>query len=108
MERPARDRRKYPRLATTQMVAVARVDDARRFARGHDLSLGGIRFQVVNLEISLGELLRITFTVDGEELDVLGRVAWATEVDAFTTDVGLEFVEAEPRAFELLRGLDAA
>ncbi len=108
MQRPARERRKYPRIETSQMVAVARVEEARRLAHGRDLSAGGIRFELVSAEIEVGELLSVTFTVDGETLCALGRVAWATEIDAFTSDVGLEFVEVEPRASELLGKLDAA
>lgn len=90
------------------MVAVARIDTPGQMARGRDLSLGGLRFHVVGLEVALGELLRITFTVDGETLCVLGRVVWATELDAFTTDVGLEFTQIEPHVSELLGKLDAA
>lgn len=108
MERPGRERRKYPRLDTRQMLAVARVDESGHIALGHDLSLGGIRFQVVGLEVSLGELLRIYFSVEDQTLSALGRVAWATELDAFTTDVGLEFLEVDAGAWDLLQRVAAA
>jgi hypothetical protein len=32
----------------------------------------------------------------------VGRVAWATEIDPLTLDVGLEFVEIDPEAVDLL------
>ena len=32
----------------------------------------------------------------------IGRVAWSTELDPMTLDVGLEFVEIDPMAIELL------
>ncbi len=101
------DRRKYPRLDTDQMVAVARVSEGEKIALGRDVSLGGIRFQIVGVEIALGSLLRIYFNVEDQTLSALGRVAWATELDAFTTDVGLEFLEVEPRARELLEKVAA-
>ena len=108
MKRPAQERRKYPRLETDQMVAVARIDEARHMAVGRDLSLGGLRFSIVGAEISLGDVLRIYFNVEDQTLSALGRVVWATELDAFTTDVGLEFLEIDPLASQILEKLVAA
>lgn len=108
MQRSSRDRRKYPRLDTDQMIAVAHVDESRHMARGQDVSLGGIRFQIVGAEIHLGEAIRIYFNVEDQTLSALGRVVWATELDAFTTDVGLEFLEIDPQAHRLLEKVAAA
>lgn len=104
----AQDRRKYPRLPTGQMIGVARVDASGLLAYGRDLSLGGIRFQMVGAEIELGELLRIYLSVEDETVSALGRVAWATEIDPFTTDVGLEFLEIDPEAVALIGRLGLA
>ena len=32
----------------------------------------------------------------------VGRVVWATEMDPITTDIGIEFLEIDPRVLELL------
>jgi hypothetical protein len=32
----------------------------------------------------------------------IGRVVWATELDPITLEVGLEFIEIDPSALELL------
>ena len=102
MAHALQDRRKYPRLPTEHMIGVARVDASGHLAYGRDLSLGGIRFQMVGAEVELGEHLRIYFNVEDETVSALGRVAWATEVDPFTTDVGLEFLEVDPLAVDMI------
>ncbi len=40
--------------------------------------------------------------VDDHTVVAVGRVAWATETDPITTDVGLEFVKIDPAAVTLL------
>lgn len=99
------DRRKYPRIETDQVISFSLVDSADHLALGRDVSVGGIRFEVAGCEIDLDEVLRLTFNVDGETVVATGRVAWATEIDPVTMDVGIEFVEVEPRAAALLAGL---
>ena len=37
-----------------------------------------------------------------ETVVATGSVVWATETDAFSLDVGLEFIEIDPAALELL------
>lgn len=99
------DRRKYPRIENDQVISFSLVDAPEQLALGRDVSVGGIRFEVVGCEIDLGEVLRLTFNVDGETVVATGRVAWSTDLDAVTQDVGIEFVEVEPRVAELLAEL---
>lgn len=108
MERRGAERRKYPRLDARHMIAVSPLGADPRLAQGHDVSLGGIRFQVVGCEIDLGDLLRVFFNVEDETVSAVGRVVWATEIDAFTIDVGLEFLEIDSRTSALLGRLAAA
>lgn len=96
------ERRKYQRLGTDQIISFAEVDRPDRLAFGKNLSSGGIRFEAVGCEINLGDVLRVTFNIASETLIATGTVVWATETDAFSTDVGLEFIEIDPRALELL------
>jgi len=35
----------------------------------------------------------------------VGRVVWSTEIDPISTDVGLEFIEVDPAAKEMLEEL---
>jgi len=73
------------------------------------VSAGGIRFEAVGCEIDTGEVLRVTFNVYDRTVVAVGRVVWATETDAITTDVGIEFIEIDPGALRLLEeSMDAA
>jgi hypothetical protein len=69
---------------------------------GRDLSIGGIRFEAVGCEIEPGAVLRVTFTVGDQTVVAMGRVAWSTEIDPQTLDVGLEFIEIDPVAIDML------
>ena len=97
------DRRKYPRIATEQVISVAPISDHARLAYGKNLSPGGICFEMVGCEVDLDETLRVTFNVGDETLVAVGRVMWATELDAFTQEVGLEFIEIDPLALRSIR-----
>ena len=66
------------------------------------MSVGGIRFQAVGRDIELGGVLRVTFNVGDQTVVAIGRVAWTTEIDPITLDVGLEFIEIDPVAVDLL------
>lgn len=94
------DRRKYPRISTEQLISFAPIEASDRLAVSKNLSAGGICFEVVGCEISLGEVLRLTFNVQDETIVAVGRVSWCTDVDAFTQEVGLEFIEIDPFALE--------
>ena len=96
------DRRKYARIATDEVISFSQLDENDRPALGRDLSSGGIRFEAVGCEINLGEVLRVTFNVDGETVVAVGRVVWATDLDPITMDIGIEFAEVDPRAAQLL------
>ena len=92
------ERRKYNRLATDQVISFAPVDQRDLLGVGRNLSLGGIRFEAVGCEIDLGDVLRVTFNVGEDTFVAVGKVAWATEVDPITINVGLEFMEIDEDA----------
>jgi PilZ domain len=103
MDRKAtRDRRKYPRIHTDQLISFAPIESGDRLAVSKNLSVGGICFEVVGCEINLGEVLRLTFNVQDETIVAVGRVNWCTDIDAFTQEVGLEFIEIDPFALEAI------
>ena len=102
LHRTPKERRKYRRLETRDVVSIAPAHLPDRLAVGRDVSVGGIRFEVVGCDIALGDVFRITFNVGGQTLAGVGRVVWATDVDALTLDVGVEFVEIDPAALRVL------
>ncbi len=99
----SQDRRKYARLPTGHMISVAMVDANDQLVVSKDVSPGGIRFEAVGLDFDLGQVLRVTFNVADHTVVALGRVAWATDVDPITVEVGLEFLEIDAVALELIQ-----
>ena len=96
------ERRKYRRIATDQVISFAPVETRDLLGVGRNISAGGIRFEAVGCEIDLGDILRVTFNVGDHTVVAVGKVVWATEMDPITTDVGLEFLEIDSAALELL------
>jgi len=96
------ERRKYARIATDQVISFAPMDANEHLAVGKNLSVGGIRFEAVGCEIDLGDVIRVTFNVGENTVVAVGKVAWAIEVDPITLDVGLEFMEIDADALDLL------
>ncbi len=99
------ERRKYRRIGTDQVISFAPVDRRDLLAVSRDMSVGGIRFEAVGCEIEPDEVLRLTFSVGDETVVAIGRVAWSTEIDPMTLDVGIEFVEIDPVVVEMLDGV---
>jgi hypothetical protein len=96
------DRRKYHRIDTDQVISFAEIDRPDQLGRGKDVSSGGIRFEAIGCEIALGDVLRVTFNVLKQTVVATGLVVWATESDPISIDVGLEFIEIDPMALQLL------
>jgi hypothetical protein len=97
-----RDRRKYPRIRTEQLISFAFVETENRLGVTKNLSKGGICFEVMGCEIALGDVLRLTFNVQDQTVVAVGKVVWATDIDAFTQEVGLEFLDIDPFVLESL------
>jgi hypothetical protein len=96
------DRRKYPRIATEQVISFSLLDARDQLGVGKNLSAGGIRFEAVGCELDLGDTIRVTFNLGEHTVVAVGEVTWATEVDSFTTDIGLSFLEVDAEALQLL------
>ena len=97
-----KERRKYRRIATDQVISFAPVDERDVLGVGRDVSSGGIRFEAVGCEIDLGDVLRVTFNIGEHTVVAVGRVIWSTEIDAISSDVGIEFIEIDPRAQQMI------
>ncbi len=98
-----RERREYPRIDTGHVISVAPIDARDHLAVSKNLSVGGVRFEAVGCDLSLGDILRVTFNIGEHTIIAVGKVVWATDVDPITLDVGLEFIEIDPLALRLLR-----
>ena len=96
------DRRKYHRIGTDQVISFAKLDQGDRLATGRNVSSGGIRFEAVGCEVDLGEILRVTFNLGEQTVTAVGKVAWATDTDPLSIDIGIEFIEIAPEALQLL------
>lgn len=96
------ERRKYYRIATDQMISYAEVDQPELLAKAKDLSSGGIRFEVVGVEISMGETLRVSFNVGAHPVVATGIVVWAIDTDPLTQEIGIQFQSFDSEIVELL------
>jgi len=96
------ERRKYRRIGTDQVISFAPIEERDLLGVSRDLSIGGIRFEALGCEIEQGETLRVTFSIGNQTVVAIGRVIWSTEIDAMALDVGLEFIEIDPEAVEML------
>jgi hypothetical protein len=98
------DRRKYPRVRTDSLVSIRRVETPPpALAHALDLSLGGIRFQCVGVELELGEVVAVTLTLGDRTASVVGRLVRVTDLDAFTQEVALAFLVVDDATQQLLR-----
>jgi hypothetical protein len=97
-----KERRKYPRIATDQVISFAVLDHRDQLAVGKNISTGGIRFHAIGCEMNQGDRIRVTFNVGERTLEAEGEVMWATELDAVTLDIGLSFDALDPEDARLL------
>jgi hypothetical protein len=97
-----KERRKYRRIATDQVISFAPVEERDVLGVGRDVSSGGIRFEAVGCEIDLGDVLRVTFNIGEHTVVAVGRVIWSTEIDAISSDVGIEFIEIDQGAQQMI------
>ena len=108
-KKPARfqrkERRKYRRIATDQVISFAPVAERDLLGVGRDVSSGGIRFEAIGCEIDLGDVLRVTFNIGHHTVVATGRVVWSTDMDGLSSDVGIEFIAIDPEMQQLLEEL---
>ena len=99
---PTMDRRKYLRVMTEQLVSIGRLDEREGLAHALDLSLGGIRFQCVGLDVVEGEMLKVTLTLGERTATVVGQIKRVESLDEFTQEVALSFVKMEDSLREMI------
>ena len=97
------ERRKYRRVPTDSVVSIRRIDSAEIVAQALDLSLGGIRFQCVGIEVEVGETVAVDIMLEGSTASVLGRLVRVTELDAFCQEVAMAFLEMNDETEQVLK-----
>jgi hypothetical protein len=100
---PQDDRRKYPRVRTDSVVSIRPLDDSERLAHVLDLSLGGIRFECVGVELEVGNDVSVTITLGDRTAEVIGRLVRVIDLDAFTQEVALAFWMSDEQTERVLR-----
>jgi hypothetical protein len=90
---PTFDRRRFPRVGSESLIALAPLADRIALAHAVDVSLGGVRVQCVGLNIQPGELLRVTFTFAQRSVPVVGQCVRVEQLDDIAQDVALRFLK---------------
>jgi c-di-GMP-binding flagellar brake protein YcgR len=101
-------RRRFPRIASENVVLVGTADQAveEGFARTRDLGLGGCSF-VNAAPIAVGTMLDLSISLAGRVVRTTSRVVYdLPEGDAH--EIGVKFLSIDPEDAELLRELFAA
>ncbi len=101
-ESDADGRRGYARISYEAIVSVGRASVVDVAAQALDVSLGGLRFEVEGLELQLDDTVRVTLELEGQPITVIGQLVRVTELDAFSQEVALAFLEVDPEALAIL------
>ena len=101
-EPDAEGRRDYSRVSYDAIVSVARASMVDVAGQALDMSIGGLKFEVEGLELQLDETVRVTLEIEGQPLTVIGQLVRVTEVDAFSQEVALAFLEIDAETLATL------
>jgi hypothetical protein len=93
-----RDKRRFARLSLDEPLLVAPFAGRKTMAEVCDLSLGGVRFRVVGIELQAGDMMHVNFNLSGESLTAIARVLRTQKLDDITCEVAAEFVRLDPWA----------
>jgi hypothetical protein len=99
---PSNDRRRFARLPSDSLISIAQLDTRTALAHALDVSIGGVRFQALALDLRQGEVVRVTFTFGDDTLSVVGQVLRAEALDEMTQDVAVAFLKMSDDARRML------
>jgi hypothetical protein len=109
MENSGANRRRYPRIQADAARKVGWVDtpqsDETEFAEVIDLGIGGIRFRSVDLNLEVGDVVEVTFTLDAYPATVVGKVIRLSDEGSGTQEIALSFLQIDPDTVERLHGI---
>ncbi len=104
-ERSGGDRRRYPRIRAEAVMGIHRIDGATQRAEALDLGVGGVRLQCSGLEVHLGEVVELSIKLGDRSATLKAKVVRLGNPDLLVQEVGLEFVDMDPRTLERLYDL---
>ena len=90
---PTFDRRRFPRVRSEALISLAPLDADTALAHAVDLSIDGVRFHCVGMDLKEGELLKVTFTFGERTLGVVGRILRAEWIDGVAQEVAIRFLK---------------
>jgi hypothetical protein len=94
------NRRRYPRIQADAARKVGWVDtpqsEESEFAEVIDLGIGGIRFRSVDLNLEIGDVVEVTFTLDEHPATVVGKVIRLSDEGSGTQEIALAFLQIDP------------
>jgi hypothetical protein len=99
------NRRKYPRVQADAVMGIHAVEGGTQLAHTVDLGIGGIRFQCPGQELGLGDVIEVTFTVEGHSATVAGKVIRVSELDLAAQEVALAFLDVDAETLQRLHEL---
>ena len=97
------ERRGFSRIPVGEVVAVARANLADMVAQARDVSLGGIRFLIQDMELQLGDVLRLVLDLGEGEIRAVGQIVRVTEVEDFQQEIAVAFLDVDPASLERMR-----
>ena len=95
-------RRDYSRVSYEAIVSVSRASMVDVAAQALDMSIGGLKFEVEGLELQLDEAVRVTLEIEGQPVTVVGQLVRVIDVDAFSQEVALAFLEVDAETLAVL------
>jgi len=97
-------RRRFPRIASENVVLVRTAGEAEREGLGKTraLGMGGLSF-VTSESIGVGRLIELFVSLGGRVVPTRSRIVYELPVGD-RIEIGVEFVDLDPEAREYLRG----
>jgi len=74
-------------------VSIARLDSETALAHALDLSIGGVRFRCVGLDVRDQDVVKVTFTFGDESVTVIGQIVRALPIDQIAQEVAIRFLK---------------
>lgn len=101
------ERRRHPRIETSNVVNYVCVDDdgneiAEGFGTTRDLSLGGIKLET-RQPVESPYILLLDIDLQEQMLEIRGKVAYSTEVKPGVFHTGIQFVDTEDKQRDIVK-----
>ncbi len=86
-------RLEFARVVVEAVVSVTRASMLDVVAQARNVSAGGVHFVVEGLDVALGDVLRVTLSVAGEPVQVVGQLVRVTDIGDGKQEAALAFLD---------------